>query len=456
MRPLWAIGWILLAAVNAGAAPNHQRVVLPNGLVVIAIEDHSSAVMAFHLGVRLGYGTPSPYPRGLAAVAQQINQIETERWLTEAEFAGLHDEMQTAAALVLNTEADYLEVRAQTTDTNLGPALTLAGRALFGSGVPTDPDLAQAKATLLAANQPSLQRVVELTYYEFTKALYGRASSLAGPVWGSEEDLMHVSTGAVSEFTQQRVGPNNACLCVIGPRPASSLIGIARDALGSYQPAVQTIEPGPPVPGGRSRVSVSTLEGWRGTSLMVGVPVPSYGSRGFLAAQLVYMMLSGPDGRLAQDPRIEEALGRNRVGGSRRDTGPVTLLPPMAGAEPFLAAHVVTQPRQIEAARGLLLSHFLAFTKTPPSAEELARAKKRLVNASALAQLGHINAAKAFNLYELYGVGIEPAWRLQSDVLSLGVQDIVAMAREYFARHAVGVVLPGYGEAPGANEEEEQ
>ncbi|NPV46870.1 MAG: insulinase family protein [Armatimonadetes bacterium] len=456
MRRLCAASAILLTAMTAHAAPPHQRITLPNGLVVIAVEDHSSAVAAFHLGVRLGWGTPSPYPRGLAALAQQINQTKAERWLAEGDSALLHGEMQAGAALVLNAEPDYLEARAQATDANIGRALALAGRALFGSDEPTEPDLAQAKATLLAANRPSLQRVVELTYYEFTKALYGRDSSLAGPVWGSDDDLVHVNVGAVSDFASQRVGPNNACLCIVGPRKASSLIEMAREALGSYQPAVQTIEPSVQDPVGRSKVSVSTLAGWRGASIIVGVPVPGYGGRGYLAAQLVYMMLSGPDGRLAEDPRIEETLGLNRVAGRRQEGGPVTLLPPMAGPQPFLAAHVVAQPRQLEAARALLLSHFMAFTESPPSADELARAKKRLVNGSALAQLGHINAAKALNLYELYGVGLEPAWRVQSDVLSLGAQEIMAMAREYFARHAVGVVLPGPDETAGADEEEGQ
>lgn len=446
MRFLWAASAVALAAVTAHAAPRHERVVLPNGLVVLAIEDHSSGIAAFHLGVRLGWGTPGPFPRGVAALAQQVNKQRLTRWLTDPKWSLLHEETQDGGILTLNAEADFLEARGQATDANLERALALAGKSLFEAGEPTEPDVAEAKGTLLAANQTAMQRVVEVTYYELTRALYGRGSSLAGPVWGTDDDLLHVNASEVSGLARQRLGPNNACLCVVGPRSASSLAELARETFGGYGAAQQTVDPSPRVELGSPKVSVATLAGWRGASVMVGVPVPGYGERGHLAAQLAYMILSGPDGRVAQDPSIEETLGLNHIAAPAQSDTPVSLLPPMAGPRPFMAAHVAAQPRQVEAARRLLLAHFLAFAETPPSGEEMGRARKRLVNASALSLLSRINVAKALNLCQLYGADHERQWRLQEDVLSIRAEEITAMAREYFRHHAVGVVLPGYDE----------
>jgi predicted Zn-dependent peptidase len=104
---------------------------------------------------------------------------------------------------------------------------------------------------------------------------------------------------------------------------------------------------------------------------------------------------------------------------------------------------VVAQPRLIEQARRLLLKHFLEFTRAEPSAEELSAAKTRLMNSLALAQLSRSNLAKSVNVCEIYGVDSSQVWDLQRDVMAIEGADVVAMAKGWFERHAIGVVLPG-------------
>jgi hypothetical protein len=81
-------------------------------------------------------------------------------------------------------------------------------------------------------------------------------------------------------------------------------------------------------------------------------------------------------------------------------------------------------------------------TKAPPEVE-LRRAKMRLVNAAAVAEMTHANISKSYNSYELFGASPEQAWRFQDEVLGITGHEVVAMAKTWFGRHAIGVVMPG-------------
>jgi predicted Zn-dependent peptidase len=219
---------------------------------------------------------------------------------------------------------------------------------------------------------------------------------------------------------------------------------MAREAFAQYTAATSTCPKAvaPPLPA-ESKVSVAQLAKWRGSSVMVGVGTPPYGTDGFLQAQLIYTLLEGEQGRLAHDEELSGGFGLNRLMNRREDAPSVTVLAPMAMPRPLLIAHMMTAPRLMEPVREALLTHFLSFTTRPPAPEELTVAKQRLTNAYAMMQLSRLNLAKAVNCYEVYGQDYRRLWNTEKAIEAIKAEDLARLTREHFQTHAIGLLLPG-------------
>jgi len=444
---LAVIGVVLALSVAQAASP-YQRVVLPNGLVVIAVADRTAAVAALHLGVRYDPAAIPADKAGLAAVSQQLHQRELRDLLKQGPWQDLGQQLEgTQASLTLNTEVDYCELRGKLSDGLLPQALQLAGKVAFGAPPVTDEQLQQARAALLAAQQDAGERLVELTYYRFLKALYGPLSPLARPVIGTPETVAAITAADVAAFRTGTMAPNNAVLSLIAPRSLGDLVDLAKLTLGECRPAKARVALQAPPLATRSRASVAQQEGWHGVSLMLGVPAPTYGTRDFLKAQLVYTLLEGEGGRLARDQALRTDLGLNQIGPHRPDSLPVTILAPMATPRPFLVMHMVMAPRQMEQARAELFKQFEVLSQEPPTAAELARAKQRLINSYAVLRLVRVDFAKTLSCHELYGGDVALAWQAEDAIAAVTAQDLTALAQQYFAHHAVGVLMPGDDQA---------
>ena len=143
MRCLLPFG-LLVVVASAQAAPNFKRVVLPNGLTVLAVENRGSAVAGLHLGVRYDPAGIGPARAGVAALSQQVLQGQLRELLKQEPWEQLGQQLRgTRAGLVANTECDYCEIRGHVTDDMLPQAVQLAGRMLLGQQ-PVKPEDLQA------------------------------------------------------------------------------------------------------------------------------------------------------------------------------------------------------------------------------------------------------------------------------------------------------------------------
>lgn len=434
---------ILVGAVHA--APDSERVTLPNGLTVIAIHDDSSAIAAFHLAVRVNPLNLPENRSGIMALSQQVAQAGLKELYKQQPWIALGEEINsTRSALSVNTEMDYLEMRSQLPASSLAAALKLAAAVEFSRQDCTPEQVAAAKDILSNDVADSGENVVEATYYRFMRAYYGSQSPLAKPVEGTPESLLALTAGDVNSFRTTFIGPNNASLCVIGPQPTRQLLAFVRDAFGSCEKAT-TITPKftPASLSDESRISVAVLPKWRGASVMVGVPVPTYGTKDFLRAQLIYTLLEGDHGRLMRDEELSGGFGLNQLMNRKTDEPAITVLAPMAMPQPFIIVHMMTIPRLMEDARTALVGHFLAFATKAPEPDELAAGKRKLINAYAMVETSKLNFAKSVNCAEVYGQDYQQAWQAEKEINSITAEEVVAVAKQWFGVHAVGLIMPG-------------
>lgn len=439
-----ALAAILITGA-AQAAPPHLRTVLPNGLVIIAIQDDSSAVAAFHLAVRVNPASIAAERAGILALSQQVAQLNLRELYEQEPWRALGEDIDsTRSVLTLNTEVDFAEARCQVAPQSLAAALQLSAKVLFDPTECTPQQVAAAKDVLSNTVADSAENVVESTYYRFLRAFHGKQSPLARPVQGTPDSLMSLSAADVNTFRSTFVGPNNASLCIVGPNTTGELTQLVRAAFEGYARS-KTGTPkvsAPPLPA-ESVISVATQEKWQGSSVMVGVGTPPYGTEGFLQAQLIYTLLEGKNGRLLRDEEIRDNLGLNRLLGRENMQSGLTVLAPMAMPRPCVVMHMLTIPRLMEAAREAMLGHLLAFAARPAEADELSAGKRRLISAYALMHTSRLNLAKSANCYEVYGQDYTRLFNASKDIEAIGAQDLVKLAKDFFGTHAVGLIMPG-------------
>ena len=441
--PLSALALLLIAASLAAAAPRHARVVLPNGLTVIAVEDSGSAVAAFHLAVRVNPAKIPDKKSGIAALSQQAYQYALQDALKAPANAVFGEEIRgTRSVMGFNTEIDYCEARGQFSDPSLQPALKLLAGLVFIDQPVTEDLISRSRDALTNVANDSSSNVVESTYYRFLRAFYGASSPYARPVAGTQGTLANLTASDVQGFRTTFIGPNNGILTLVAPRSPQDLIRLATDIFGNCRKSLSDTRLSPPALPEESKISVAALEDWRGASVMIGVPLATFGTPDFLKAQLIFSLLEGKYGRLQRDQNLRGMMGLNRL--MDREYQPsVTVLPPSAAPRPYLVLHTLTMPRLIEQARVAMLQHLIAFSEDAPSPEELQAAKNRLLNAYALLELSRLNLARSVSCYELYGQDYQRAWNIQDELGALTGESLVAFAKQYFSHHAVGLIMPG-------------
>jgi len=278
---------LTVAWASADTPANLRRVVLPNGLTVLAVEDRGSAVAGLHLAARYDPAGIPPARAGLAALSQQLLQIQLTAMLHEDAWQELSRQLHgTRAGVAANTEADYCEIRGKITDGVLPQALQVAGKLLLGHPQVTAEQLQAAREILIEDLRDDSNTVIQETYYCFLRALLGRRSPLARSVQGSEASLQALTADDVAVFRATYMVPNNAVLTIIGPRSPRDLADLAKLAVGQY-PAGKTAVPAQTAAAtSHSRLCVAQQNGWRGVSLMAGVPAPAaHAFRRFFALQ---------------------------------------------------------------------------------------------------------------------------------------------------------------------------
>lgn len=438
---LWAAS-LSLGLVSSGWAANSARSVLGNKLTVLAVQDRTAPVAAFHLGVRFDPLAIPPEQAGVAALVGQALQQELQARLRDARWELVAEEVRGRAALGVNTESDYWEIRGQVTAGRLEATMQLVGEVVFGGQPPSESIIAEAQRVLQASLAERSEQVVEATYYRFLKAYYGRLSPLAEPLYGHPQSLANLQPEQVQAFARAYLKPSQTAVCLIGPAVPAEAIGLMRRVWGGYEGGQAAERPRLPRLPTESRVVVGQMPGWGAASTMIGVPVPDCGTRGFIAAQLLYTLLAGEQGRLEQTFQ-KQGLGINRLFERRSGQSGITVLAPMAVPRPFLAVHLVSLPRQMEAGRQMILGQLLELARQPVGAAEYQAAVDRLLNAYAQSQMNRLNFAKVVNCYELYEGDSQLALGFPAVVRSLTADEIQRLAQISCQHHAIGVMLPG-------------
>ncbi len=431
---------LLGGTLTTPAAALVARVVLDNGLSVVACPHEASDVAAVFVGFRVGAGLDNP--PGIRALVHEHSRARVERLLRSDEtFAPLKVAISQGSSVTWRAEWDYLAMRANCTSAQLPLLLKLIQQGIFSTEI--EPEfLEEGREHLRAEYETMPRRHAEQTYYLLREAMLGEVPA-ARPVFATPESTAAITTEQAGAFVQQYCQAANAVVAVVAPLPVDEVVSLVRDCLGSV-PAGTLAETDDAVilPGSRARVVGNQLTNL--ATIIVGVPLPPPGDRGFLVGQVLYHILHGGQGRLARDRALVRSLALNMPFRLLAERTPVSVLPVARSRHPHLAIYAECDPHAVENVHRTLLSHIESLGEGAIRPEELGRAKENLINADARIMLGPTMLATRLGRRAMLGGDLDSPDAFASQVQAISTEDIVGVAEMYFRSHYIGVQMPDH------------
>ncbi len=400
-----------------------------NGLRVLLIPDPSVDTVTVNVIYLVGSRHEGYGESGMAHLLEHLLFRGTPR------FPNIKGELLKRGArfngTTSNDRTNYYETFNADSD-NLDWALALEADRMIHSNVSRQ-DL-DAEMTVVrnefesGENSPSrvLQKRIAATAYQWHN--YGRSTI------GARSDIENVSIGRLRAFYETYYQPDNAVLLIAGKFDDSAAQTMVQKHFGMIPkpervlPLTYTVEP---VQDGERNVVLRRVGDVQIVSSFYHLPPGSHPDHAALDI-LVELLGHTPSGRLHKR-LIEAGMASSVFGGETQQRE--------AGDAYFSATVRVGQ--SIEAARDAMIDVVEGTARSPITAEELERARTRLLNDIEMTITNSRNLA--LNLTETIGMG---DWRLlflhRDRIRKVGLSQVQEVADRYFksSNRTVGMFIP--------------
>jgi zinc protease len=417
-----------LETVPFGNRLRVERFALKNGLEILACEDRSAPVVAFHTWFRVGSRHEREGKTGLAHLFEHLmfNEVEGRK---SGEFDRLLEE--AGAESNASTWLDWTQYNIAIPKDKLGLVVGLEAERMSRL-VLREPQVTSEKEVVANERRYRVDDDVEGSVSELLWAMAFDKHAYKWPTIGWMKDIEGFTTEDCADFYRTYYAPNNATIVVVGDYSEAALLEKISRAYGAIGPSTLPVEDyqhEPPQTAERRReVQKPTPT----EKLAVGYHAPALGDFEHLALSLLVDVLFG--GRAS---RVHQRLVRQKelAADVRASVGPFR--------DPGLF-EVYASAREGHRAEELLaeLDAELAIAREKPvTTEELERARAR-TELGLLAGLETAEGkASTIGFYETVLGRPAAAFERLDALRRLGPSDLLRAARRYFTDSARSVVL---------------
>jgi len=437
MNPYFVPAWILLFISASWLAPkqglgadiNPVRFVMPNGLTVLVLEQHSLPIVQIHALIKVGSAQDPSDKAGLANLTASLLDEGTvnrsaKQIAEQIEFVG--------GMLMVKTSNDLTSATARVLkkDTELGFEL-LADILLHPSFV--EPELERVKSQLIGEILSEKDDPGQVAAKAFDQVVF-EGHPYRWPVNGTDETLARIKRMDVQQFFTREYVPNQTILVIVGDlaiEQAKSLItkhfgawkrgdSTPRTATAPHaieKPIVRLIE--------KDLTQATVLVGHLGISRMN----PDY----YAVTLMNYILGAGGfSSRLMES--IRDAQGLAYSVGSHFEAN---LMPG--------AFQVSLQTRNEAANQAItgVLSEINRIREGPVTDQELAEAKSYLIGSFPLRLDTISKLAEVLGLVELYGLGLDYFSRYPKLIEQVTKDDVLRVAKQYLHPNRYALVVVG-------------
>ena len=429
----------LYALLPEGAAPKAkaniernadnaiQKIVLPNGLTLLVKEDHRLPFVEFRAVFKGGVLAETAENNGTTTLLAKLlikgtQTRSAEKIATEIESVGGHLDSYGGN--------NSFGVNAEVLSEDFATGLDLLADVILHPVFPAD-ELEREKEIQIAGIRSRKDELLKSASLAMRHALFG-ATGYGLDSLGTEETVEKISVAGLKSFHQKLTAPNNCVLAIFGDVNTGEVKAAVAAAFGGWKTN----------PASKFNLQPSTFNATKRVEetrdkkqavLVIGFPGTTMAGEDKYALDLLQECCSDLGSRLFL--RIREQLGLAYYVGAQNFTGL---------APGYFAFYTGTEPTKVALVEKELLAEAELLRTTGLTAEELKRAKAKIIGQKKIARADLGNLASTTALDELYGLGWQRTELDDTKYEAVTLEQIKAAANQYLKPDAfvVSIVRP--------------
>ena len=417
---------------KAAAAGEIQKFELSNGLRLLVREDPRLPLVAMGAVFRGGLLAENPQDNGITHLMAKV-LLKGTKTRTAEQIANEIEAVGGSISSESGNNSFGVSVDVMKPDLKLG--VDLLSDVLLNGTMP-EKAISREKETQIAAIQQEEEQLTTVARNIMRQALFPQ-HPYALRSSGSVDSVQRLTQKDLVDFRDRYVVAKNGVIYVFGDVKAAEVKQLVEQALGTMKPgALALTDAKPSTPLGKPETVESRKDKAQGV-IMVGFRGASLSSPDRYALELIDEASSDLGSRFFI--RIRDPGWAYYVGASQ-----------MQGLVPGLFAfYLGTDPQKIEPVKTALLDEIHKLANEGLGAEELARAKKKLIGQQEIANQSNDAFGYHCALDELYGLGFNYYKQLEHDVNAVTLEDIKQVAAKYFRDqpYVLATVRPPEGSA---------
>ena len=403
---------------------------LANGLKLLVKEDHRLPFIEFRAVFQGG------------VLAETAANNGTTMLLAKMLLKGTATRSAEAIATEIESVGGHLDsyggnnsfgVNAEVLSSDFATGLELLAEVLLHPALPAD-ELEREKEIQAAGVRSHKDDLLKSASLAMRRALFGDGGYGLDSL-GTEESVAQVSVAGLKAFHQRLAVPNNCVLAIFGDVKTADVKAAVEKAFGKWR-AGEGVKPStfnlqPPT---SNRVNETRDK--KQAVLVIGFPGTTMDNDDRYALDLVQECCSDLGSRLFL--RIREQLGLAYYVGAQN----------FAGLAPgYFAFYTGTEPAKADQVEQELLQEAALLRTEGLTAEELKRAKAKIIGQKKIARADLGNLASTTALDELYGLGFQRSELDDAKYEAVTLEQTRAAAQKYLKPDAlvVAVIKPANG-----------
>jgi zinc protease len=404
-----------------------QKIVLPNGLTLLVKEDHRLPFVEFRAVFKGGVLAENTANNGTTMLLAKLlikgtKTRSAEKIATEIESVG--------GSIDSYGGNNSFGINAEVLSEDFATGLDLLADVILNPVFPAD-ELEREKEVQIAGIRSRKDELLKSASLAMRRALFGDTGYGLDSL-GTEESAAKVSVAGLKAFQQKLIVPNNCVMAIYGDVKTADVKSAVDKFFGNWksggkieQPTANSQHP--------TSNRVTETRDKKQAVLVIGFPGTTLANDDRYALDLLQECCSDLGSRLFL--RIREQLGLAYYVGAQNFAG---LVPGYfafyTGTEPAKAAQVETE----------LLKEAELLRTEGLTADELKRAKAKIIGGKKIARADLGNLASTSALDELYGLGWQRADLDDAKYEAVTLDQIKSAAQKYLKPDAlvVAVVKP--------------
>lgn len=412
--------------------------ILSNGAVILVSHEPSARVVALEAFLKVGMWAEPEGKRGIGLLVSRslFGSTANETMQTLAQ------EIERVGGEVRSYwQPDYTEISITTVAEAFDDAAWLLAEGLKNAQF--EPEVVErAKKEALAEAQAERTVKFRNTFMTLRTLLYPPDHPYAYPFTGDPRFIERATPQDLQEFHRRFYTPDNLVIVVVGSVPAERVVEKFTTLLGSWEARSAVRRPSLAFTPLQESSSKVREQAGNTAYIMAGYPAPGLTSPEYPALTVLDAVLGrGKSSRIFANLRDASGVGYE-IG---------SFFPPLAGGS-CLLGFVEIAPYRISATgvpvlvvddvQKMLVTQMQSVKTSPPTQQEIERAKKLIIGTYALRHQRVRDRAYFLGWYETIGLGYGFDRQFADKIEAVTHQDVQRVAEKYLRHVAVAVTMP--------------